>query len=141
MAEIKKSLKISAPITPYDTNDEYPTHEAKYGKGGYRSVDTQAERDAIPLSRREIGMLVWVHADNVVYQLQEGLENANWVVFMKQQQPNEASVLISRDEPANPQPTDIWLSRDDGLMRYRNSDNTEWVYVSDEDPEDDYGEF
>ena len=60
---------------------------------------------------------------------------------MTQKNPNEATVLISRNEPSNPQPNDIWLSRDDGIMRYRNSTNTEWVYVSDEDPCDDYGDF
>ena len=44
--------------------DVYATHEAKLGKGGYRTVSNIAERDAIPFERCEEGMLVTVLNDN-----------------------------------------------------------------------------
>ena len=44
--------------------DVYPTHEAKFGKGGYRTVANIAERDDIPFERCEEGMLVTVLEDN-----------------------------------------------------------------------------
>ena len=43
--------------------DVYPTHEAKLGKGGYRTVVNIAERDNIPFERCEEGMLVTVLED------------------------------------------------------------------------------
>lgn len=58
MASIK-GTNVLAPVVPFDTTDVHPTHEALYGRGGYRSVATTAERDAIPSTRREAGMLVW----------------------------------------------------------------------------------
>lgn len=43
--------------------DVYPTHEAKFGKGGYRTVANISERDNIPFERCEEGMLVTVLED------------------------------------------------------------------------------
>lgn len=56
---------VAAPIVPFDTADTFPTHDALYGKGGYRSVSTVAERDAITTARRTEGMRVRVTADPV----------------------------------------------------------------------------
>lgn len=51
--------KFSGPILPYNSND--PTHISGYGKGGiHTSVDTLADRNAIPVSKREHGMIVAV---------------------------------------------------------------------------------
>jgi len=33
---------VIAPIVPFSTADEYPSHEAAYGRGGYR-YDEQAD--------------------------------------------------------------------------------------------------
>lgn len=44
--------------------DVHATHEAKLGKGGYRTVSNIAERDTIPFERCEEGMLVTVLNDN-----------------------------------------------------------------------------
>ena len=44
--------------------DVYPTHEAKLGKGGYRTVANIAERDNITYERCEEGMLVTVLEDD-----------------------------------------------------------------------------
>lgn len=58
---------ISAPVVPQDTADTYPTHLAKFGKGGWRSAATLAERNAIPADRLEDGGVVYVVADETPY--------------------------------------------------------------------------
>lgn len=63
MSENIKGTNIAAPIVPFTTDDNYPTHEAKYGKGGYRTVQTIQERDSISAARLEEGMLVYVVND------------------------------------------------------------------------------
>ena len=65
-----KGTNIASAITPFTTDDSYPTHYAKYGCGGWREVDTIAERDAIPEKRRSVGMVVAVQEDGKNYQLQ-----------------------------------------------------------------------
>lgn len=42
MANIN-GTNLAAPIVPFTTNDTFPTHYAKYGKGGYRTVATITE--------------------------------------------------------------------------------------------------
>jgi hypothetical protein len=37
MANIQ-GTNVAAPVVPFTTEDIYATHDAKYGKGGYRSV-------------------------------------------------------------------------------------------------------
>ena len=69
---------VVAPVVPLDTADVHPTHEALYGKGGYRTVATTVERDAIPAARREAGMLVFVAADSQRYRL--GTDLTTWTV-------------------------------------------------------------
>lgn len=51
---------VISPIRPPDSADNYPTHEAIFGKGGLRSVPNIAARDAIPAARREAGMVAIV---------------------------------------------------------------------------------
>jgi hypothetical protein len=74
-----QGTNVVAPIVPLDTADVHPTHEALYGKGGYRTVATTVERDAIPAARREAGMLVHVVADSTAYRLSADL--TTWTVF------------------------------------------------------------
>ena len=60
----------------------YPTHIDILGQGGYMSMPTIADRDAIPTLRRKYGMLVFVQADNVIYKLNAAtLANADWVAL------------------------------------------------------------
>ena len=73
MANIK-GVNIPSTIVPFTTDDTYATHEATYGKGGFRSVRTLAERNAIPQARRESGMLVYVIEDDVTYNLNDSNE-------------------------------------------------------------------
>jgi len=60
---------VASPLAPFDTADEYPTHKAEYGLGGWREVDTIADRDAIPEMRRSVGMVVYVREAEKQYQL------------------------------------------------------------------------
>ena len=71
MSQIQ-GTNIAALITPFDTADTYPTHDAQYGRGGYRAVATVTDRDAIPTARRSEGMRVRVTADPV------GGNNTDW---------------------------------------------------------------
>ena len=72
MASIQ-GTNVIAPVVPFDTTDQYATHYALYGKGGYRSVASTTERDAIPLLRREPGMLVYVSASGLIYRMESDL--------------------------------------------------------------------
>ena len=78
MANIK-GVNIPSTIVPFTTEDTYATHEAQYGKGGYRSVRTLADRDAIPQARRDSGMLVYVISEDITYKLNDSNEWAEYI--------------------------------------------------------------
>jgi hypothetical protein len=78
-AQATSGTKVTAPIVPNDASDVYPTHDAKWGKDGYRSVIRITERDSIKTGLRTEGMQVYVKADSSIYQLRGGLTNNNWV--------------------------------------------------------------
>lgn len=63
---------IAAEVVPFTTEDQYPTHMALYGKGGWRSVQTLEERDALPVTRLEDGATVWVIATMQAFTYIEG---------------------------------------------------------------------
>lgn len=67
MAELS-GTKLASMVVPGTTEDKFPTHDAQYGKGGFRSVETVAERDAIPTERKTKGMVVAVTANGLNYQ-------------------------------------------------------------------------
>lgn len=54
---------INDTIYPSSTEESFPTHDALYGKGGYRSVSTLEERNAIPSERLTLGCEVRVMND------------------------------------------------------------------------------
>lgn len=62
-------LPIGVPIAPTEPADTNPTHIAEYGRGGLMAVASTAARDAIPVSRKTVGMLVYVTADSKYYTL------------------------------------------------------------------------
>lgn len=65
MTKITVGTPVTAPITPgRDDANVWPTHIAKYGKGGFEVVDTIQDRDLITDERRENkAVLVRVAAD------------------------------------------------------------------------------
>lgn len=81
MAFISGAVNVTGTLAPTDTDDVYATHDSTYGKGGYREVATIAERDAITALRRTPGMLVYVQDLDIIYKLDNGLDNTNWVEF------------------------------------------------------------
>lgn len=78
MAKIP-GLNISAPVVPSQDSDTYPSHYAQYGQGGWREVADITARNAIPATRREAGMAVFVTAENTLYILNNDL--TTWSVF------------------------------------------------------------
>lgn len=72
MASIPGTVSLTGAIAPNDSEDTYPTHFAKYGKGGYYSVATLDERNAIPLERLEEGLLVYVVDQDKTYVYKSG---------------------------------------------------------------------
>ena len=63
-------------ITPWDDTDVFPTHDPLYGIGGWREVNSIAERDAIPSPRLREGMVVHVIGDQSYQYL-----SSAWVSF------------------------------------------------------------
>jgi len=66
MAKIPNSINILGTIAPVDDRDLYPTHEAKYGRGGYVSIDEIANLSPL---RIEEGMLVYETSTGKEYRL------------------------------------------------------------------------
>ncbi len=66
MAELK-GTQVAAMVVPFTDADKYATHDAEYGKGGFRSVETIALRDAIPTERKTKGMVVRVNETGLHY--------------------------------------------------------------------------
>lgn len=60
MPQIPDSVRVTGLLAPSDDTDTYPSHDSKWGRGGYREVADIAERDAIPSDRQRVGMLVYV---------------------------------------------------------------------------------
>lgn len=61
---------VAAAVVPFTTEDSYATHDAAYGKGGWREAASTAERDSIPTDRQRVGMIVNVVGDQA-YELTE----------------------------------------------------------------------
>ena len=59
-----KGTNVASSIVPFTTEDTFATHDAKYVKGGYRTVETISERDSISVDRRSNGMVVYVVSDS-----------------------------------------------------------------------------
>lgn len=72
MSELK-GTNIAAAIKPFTTLDKYATHDEEYGRGGYRSVNSISEMNAIPSDRRKEGMLVKIISSNSYYTLKNGI--------------------------------------------------------------------
>ena len=76
-----QGTNIISMIVPTNHADTYATHDSFYGKGGWREVNTLAERNEIPEERRRIGMVVYVRETFKAYLLKNSLSNAGWVPF------------------------------------------------------------
>ena len=72
-------VPVTGPLVPQDSLDTYAVIDMTYAKGGWRTVATTTERDAITAERRMQGMQVYVAATDLIYRLGAGLTNADWV--------------------------------------------------------------
>lgn len=74
-----KGTVLYSGIVPTNISDVYPTHSAIYGMGGFRSVKTIAERDAIPVERLEVGAKVLVSEQETGYYVESIVDGkVNW---------------------------------------------------------------
>jgi hypothetical protein len=110
MSQIQ-GTNVAAPVVPFSTADVHPSHEAAYGKGGYRSVANATQRNAIPAARREAGMLVYVQDTGVIFQLAPDL--SSWVSLSLGSGPAGSLAVLSD--------TDIQNIANGDLLRYSNS--------------------
>lgn len=53
-----KGVNLPGPAVPNTEEDRFPSHFARYGKGGWRTVADKSERDNIPFERLELHMIV-----------------------------------------------------------------------------------
>lgn len=79
---ITGSVTVSGVIAPTSELDIYPVTNPRYGLGGLRTVGTTADRNAITMRRREVGMVVYVSSENKYYHLIGGTADANWQEFV-----------------------------------------------------------
>ena len=77
MSEIV-GTNIIAPIVPMDSEDTFPTHLTQYQKGGWRAVETMADRDAIHPDRHEDGMVVYVKEADKQFQMPD-MRTVEWI--------------------------------------------------------------
>ena len=112
MATYWTGTLLASPVVRGSSGDTYGTHHSILGVGGYMEVNSITERNALPVDtvngigydgissgQRRIGMLVYVHEDDTIYQLKisqstwNGLTNAgkitalgnnnNWEIFVE----------------------------------------------------------
>lgn len=85
---------VTAPIRPQSPTDKIPVAHQDEIKGGFRHVNTIAERDAIFEERRMIGMWCFVEDINEIYTLRGGITNQNWVAY------RQGPILFKQTTPA-----------------------------------------
>lgn len=78
MARYIGGVAVTGFISPTDTADDFATHKAMFGQGGYRSVLDLTARDTITEPRREQGMIVYVISEKKEYRLVGGITNLHW---------------------------------------------------------------
>ena len=78
---VLKGTQLASLIVPGTTEDEYPTHDAKYGKGGFRAVGTIEESNLIPSPRLDPGMFVYVIDPGELYVYEVNNDIGSWVLW------------------------------------------------------------
>lgn len=78
MASIN-GTNVAAMIAPFDTADTFPTHDAKYGKGGYRTVSDLTDLSEIPSQRLTEGCVAYVVSEKADYRY----SSSGWIPVEK----------------------------------------------------------
>jgi len=95
---------VSAPIVPQTSADTYPTHDSRWGRGGWKAASTIADRDAIPLERLEDGAIVYVVATRTSFVWVGG----SWIEFVTG---DPATATALTNEVAARQAADVGLGQ------------------------------
>lgn len=69
---------VAAPIVPFTTDDEYPTHVDEFGKGGFMALPDTDARDAIPEPRLKLAMYVSTAFDQKLWRLDQITPDVVW---------------------------------------------------------------
>ncbi len=78
-AQDPKGQTIIGVIAPTDSLDEYYTHDDYFGLTATKIVKTLLQRDNLPISRRKLGMKVYVQDYDIWYRLEDCIDNNCWI--------------------------------------------------------------
>lgn len=135
---------VSATIKPFTTADIFPTHEAQYGKGGYRTVNSENDLTGIPadtnnsgVTRLETGMLVYVISTSKIYKYIGNThtnEPSDWEEFIVAAENEYYKVvadITERDSLTNVLTGTLAYVISENKI-YKFTSNNEWVLVEGE---------
>jgi hypothetical protein len=75
-------VKLGSYAVRNSPGDLYPTHLDSLGQGGFMSLQSIANRNAILIRQRKVGMMVYVQANDSLYKLTSAdLSNTGWVAM------------------------------------------------------------
>ena len=86
-------VKLGSYAVRNSPGDLYPTHLDSLGQGGFMSLQSIANRNAILIRQRKLGMMVYVQANDSIYKLATAdLSNNGWVAMglLTQQKLNDS---------------------------------------------------
>lgn len=89
---ITGTVPVTAPVAPTSEQDVYPSHDERWGKGGYRTVADLNALAAITADRRTVGMLVRVASTNQTFRMESDLTTWTEVVILAK---TEADLSLS----------------------------------------------
>ncbi|MEA5404509.1 hypothetical protein VB776_16370 [Arcicella sp. DC2W] len=87
---------IYSKLTSPNPADKTPHVDAKKVEGGHQIVDTIEERDLIDAEIRREEMTCYVKDTGIIYQLEGGILNENWIpAFIRVEMPNNYALISS----------------------------------------------
>lgn len=112
-----KGTNVASTIVPFTTEDMYATHDSLYGKGGYKEVATEQERDAIPETRLKEGTKVYVQETKQEFRY----VNGTWELVVYSASDVEPPVINSLDDIAD---VDVSNATANQVLTY---DGEKWI--------------
>lgn len=126
MSELR-GTNISAPIVPFTDLDKYPTHQAIYGKGGHKEVDTLTDLGNIPAFRLTIGSICYVretgttfrctkfkHVDGTLFESEADVVESDLGSW---EEISSEDIVVSDNEPAVRDQNKIWFDTGSHVSR------------------------
>ena len=134
MSELR-GTNISAPIVPFTDLDKYPTHQAIYGKGGHKEVDTLTDLSNIPAFRLTIGSICYVretgttfrcvkfkHVDGTLFESEADVVESDLGSW---EEISSEDIVVSDNEPAVRDQNKIWFDTGSHVSRDINASSEE----------------